>query len=38
MQIPFEENEEIIQLPCSHIFNKDGILLGYKMNIKMSCL
>ena len=26
----FEENEEIIQLPCSHIFNKEGILQWLK--------
>jgi len=26
MQLPFEEGEEIIQLPCNHCFNKEGIL------------
>lgn len=26
MQLPFEEDEEIIQLPCQHCFNKEGIL------------
>ena len=26
MMTPFEENEEIVKLPCNHIFKKDGIL------------
>ena len=26
MQLPFEDGEEIIQLPCKHCFNKEGIL------------
>ena len=30
MQISFEKNEEIIQLPCGHIFNKEGILQWLK--------
>lgn len=30
MQIPFENNDEIIQLPCNHIFNKEGILQWLK--------
>ncbi len=30
MQIPFEKNEEIIELPCGHIFNKEGILQWLK--------
>ena len=26
LQIPFEENQDIIELPCKHIFDKDSIL------------